>query len=256
MEVFGDIPQLPTLTSAERDAYPSLSDAILFRSGDGHYEGRQDNLPILLNGGSVEAKSANFTAARHARLYVVTTNASTITANLPTGISAGFTVLVRKADTGTGTVVVKSGATTMVTLFQQHDHATLIYDGSTWLVTQAPDVDVRSATWTAGALSLDSLANGGRYKNHRIQLPQFTGGTTENNTIDISNAMIGETFDFFVSRDATAGTKTITFTSAGGRTFRKSWGAGTQAVGVSQFWTFSCICVTSTELWVVSRRHY
>ena len=98
------------------------------------------------------AKSATFTAwtddtsGSPKDLYLVTTAAATIVANLPTVASgdadAGRVVTIMKADAGAGTVSIDpsgsetiNGSATAVSLGTQYHYRTLVHDGATgWIV--------------------------------------------------------------------------------------------------------------------------
>lgn len=101
---------------------------------------------------NVAAKSADFTvwtddtAGSPLDMYVVTTGAATILANLPSHASGdaslGRTVTVMKADAGGGGVRIVpdgsetiNGATGYVALTSQFDYRVLVYDGSSgWVI--------------------------------------------------------------------------------------------------------------------------
>lgn len=98
------------------------------------------------------AHSANFTvwaddsAGSPLDMYLVTTAAATIVAQLPSHASGdaslGRTVTVMKADAGAGTVRITpdgsetiNGSASYVALSSQFDYRTLVYDGSAgWVV--------------------------------------------------------------------------------------------------------------------------
>lgn len=114
--------------------------------------------------------------------------------------------------------------------------------------------DIRSgvALTANGTLTINSSANG-TFTDHAIYLNNITGGTTENDLIDITNATAEEYYLFRVTRDATAGTKTINFAGSG-RTYNRSWLTGAQAIGVSETWVFMVHAISSTVFDVIGQR--
>lgn len=101
--------------------------------------------------------SANFTVTTGARgqVHAVTTGSSTITATLPSAVTAGngFTVVLRKVDTGSGTVVTSPATRT---LLHEGDYMLLMSDGTDWQVVQEPSPTIHvmylgptaNAQWT------------------------------------------------------------------------------------------------------------
>ena len=97
---------------------------------------------------NLSAKSATFTvfdsevAGSPIDIYLVTTGASAITANLPAAAdNGGRVVTVMKVDAGAGAVTLDgnasetiNGATTVAITATQFHYRTIICDGSNWLV--------------------------------------------------------------------------------------------------------------------------
>lgn len=81
----------------------------------------------------------------------------------------------------------------------------------------------------------------------------FTGGTTETNTIDIINASEGKFYTFIVTRDGTAGTKTLNFAGSG-RTFNRSWISGTLTIPVNSRFVISVRAASATVFDVFARQ--
>jgi hypothetical protein len=189
-------------------------------------------------------------------LNITTGNTNSVVALPIAGIQSGYAVHIRKSDTGSGEVRINNGVNRVMTLFQVNDFTTLVWSGSAWLVFNAPDTEVRTNVAVDGAnrLDLNGIANG-IYKHHSIELQPFTTAATENRTLHLFNTRVGESYDFFVSRNATAGTKTVNF-SGTGVTYRKTWNGASQAVGTNQFWQFSAKVVSTSSIWVVATRHY
>lgn len=98
------------------------------------------------------------------------------------------------------------------------------------------DIRTGVAMVSNGTLTINSQLNG-TFTDYEVYLNSFTGGTTENNLIDITNSNTGRHYFFRVSRDGTAGIKTINFAGAG-RTYRKTWLTGVQEIGVNETWIF------------------
>lgn len=103
-----------------------------------------------------------------------------------------------------------------------------------------------------GTTTIDSNLNG-TYTDYDIEFAPFTGGTAENNLIDITNAQRGRSYVFTVTRDGTAGTKTINFAGSG-RTYNRSWLTGTQAIGINERWLFIVRAESATVFDVVAQR--
>lgn len=114
--------------------------------------------------------------------------------------------------------------------------------------------DIRSgiAFVPNGTLTINTTLNG-NFSDHALYTTTITGGATENNLIDITNASAEKYYLIAVQRDATAGTKTINFAGAG-RTYNRSWGASTQAIGVSEQWLFIVHARSATEFDVIAHK--
>ncbi|MBL8002401.1 MAG: DUF2793 domain-containing protein [Flavobacteriales bacterium] len=116
---------------------------------------------------AVSSKSANFTVAASERgvLFQVTTAGSTITATLPDAATAGngFPVIIRKVDTGSGSVVT-SPATRA--LLHEGDYMELVSDGTTWTITKEPSATIviplisqaQGTAWTSMPAALNFYA--------------------------------------------------------------------------------------------------
>lgn len=103
-----------------------------------------------------------------------------------------------------------------------------------------------------GTLTIDTTLNG-QFTDHAIYTNQITGASTDNNLIDITNAAGEKYYIIQVSRDATAGTKTINFVGAG-RTYNRSWLTGTLPIGVSETWNFIVRATSATVFDVIAQR--
>ena len=114
------------------------------------------------------------------------------------------------------------------------------------------DIRTGVAMTSNGTLTIDSLLNGS-FTDHEIYTTGFSGGTTENNLIDITNASVGKYYYIAIARDATAGTKTINFAGSG-RTYNRSWGTGALSIGVSEKWIFLIHARSATEFDVISQK--
>jgi len=84
-------------------------------------------------------------------------------------------------------------------------------------------------------------------------LNNLTGGTTENNLIDITNASAEKYYIFRVPRDGTAGTKAINFAGSG-RTYNRSWLTGTLAIGINETWVLMVHATSATNFDVIAQR--
>jgi hypothetical protein len=114
------------------------------------------------------------------------------------------------------------------------------------------DIRTGVAMVSNGTLTIDSIANGA-FNDYEIYTTGFTGGATENNLIDIINANAGNYYYIAISRDATAGTKTINFAGAG-RTYNRSYGTGALPIGVNEKWIFLVHARSATEFDVISQK--
>lgn len=103
-----------------------------------------------------------------------------------------------------------------------------------------------------GTLTINATLNGS-FTDHAIYTNQITGGTTENDLIDITNASAEEYFIIQVSRNGTAGTKTINFVGSG-RTYNRSWLSGTLAIGINEKWNFIVRATSATMFDVNAQR--
>lgn len=101
-------------------------------------------------------------------------------------------------------------------------------------------------------LTINTTLNG-NFTDHAIYLNNLTGGTTENNLIDITNASTEKYYIFRVSRDGTAGTKTINFAGSG-RTYNRSWLTGTLAIGINETWVLMVHATSATNFDVIAQR--
>lgn len=109
-----------------------------------------------------------------------------------------------------------------------------------------------SVSMTAnGTTTINTTANG-TYDEISATFA-FTGGSTEANTIDITNASEGKYYTFIVTRDATAGTKTLNFAGSG-RTFNRSWISGSLTIPVSSRFIISVRAASSTVFDVHARQ--
>lgn len=126
-----------------------------------------------------------------------------------------------------------------------------------WTLTLSSEAtvpnDVRTgvALTANGTTTINTTLNGG-FTDHSIYTTQLTGAATENNLIDITNASAEKWYKIEVTRDGTAGTKTINFAGAG-RTYYKDW-TGTQAIGVNERWLFIVNAKSATEFYVASKK--
>jgi len=201
--------------------------------------------------------NANYNAVigDNGSLLNVTTGGSTIDVTLPSASSVGngFLLFLRKSDTGVGVARFMDGVTPLFTLSRQSDVAAVFSDGTNYVPLYGIDVpDVRSVPMVSnGVRTINTIANGVQ-TFHEITLDQFTGATTENNAIDISNPRTGDMWIFNVSRDATAATKTLHFPDA---KFVRSYGASPQAIGINEKWDFIVRVVSPTELRVSTRKY-
>lgn len=127
-----------------------------------------------------------------------------------------------------------------------------------WTLSMTGDSSVMTDVRTAvamvsnGTLTIDSALNG-NFTDNAIYLTGFTGGTTENNLIDITNATAEKYYNIQISRDATAGTKTINFVGVG-RTYNRSWLTGTLPIGVSEKWNLVVRATNATNFDVIAQR--
>ncbi len=186
------------------------------------------------------------------------THASSTTLNWGVGST------VRVADTAAPTVNWVEGRVSALTTTQTTISVER-YGGSgtktSWVLTLAGDgrlfTEVRTgiALTANGTLTINATANG-NFTDHAIYTNQITGGTTENDLIDITNACAVSPEEYFiiqVSRDNTAGTKTINFVGSG-RTYNRSWLSGTLAIGVNEKWNLVVRATSATVFDVVAQR--
>lgn len=207
-------------------------------------------LPVL-------SSTLTLTAEHCGRLLTCSTAATNFTITLPsaTVLGNGYLVSIRKTDIGTGTVTVQSGSILTALRFR-HDTVTLLSDGANWQLLDCPTTDVRPAiTMTVNGITTIDATLFGRFQKINIPVNSFTGATTENNTFRIINAEVGQIINLFTLRDATAGTKTVNFADAG-FTYRKTWGAGTFAVPVSQRHRFNVEMTGLNEFYVQQQRNF
>lgn len=206
---------------------------------------------------TVNAASYSVTPNDCGHLLLYTTGALDRTVTLPpaSGFENGFTVVLRKADTGLGRVIVQSGAT-LATLYQEFDEVGFICDGSNWRYLSIPEVDRRSVIDMVAAgstIQINPRLNG-RYKRLNIPLSGFAGTATDNRTIEfLAPFLVGDEYYLWLPRTNEAGTKTLNF-SASGMTIRRTWGAGAFTFPQNQRHRFIAEVVASNEIHIFQQR--
>lgn len=153
--------------------------------------------------------------------------------------------------------VITSVSSTSVTITSDLVQGSGSYSAWTISVTGNPGTmvtDIRTGVSLVAnsTLTINTTLNG-NFTDHAIYLNNITGGTTENDLIDITNASAEKYYTIRVSRDGTAGTKTINFAGSG-RTFNRSWLTGTQAIGVNETWKFLVHAISATVFDVIAQR--
>lgn len=90
---------------------------------------------------TISPQSGTFTASNFATLYMVTTGAGTLTANLPSAVGAsGQALIIKKVDTGAGVVVVTPNGAQKIdglsnfTVSAQWQYLGLVSDNANWQI--------------------------------------------------------------------------------------------------------------------------